>query len=103
MKKLLFILLLIFNFSLFAQVEMKYNANAENLPHWVQLMYAENLDEGAVIAAYRNYYNNNKLVKNKHTQYYKRWVRNLSRTTAPIKNRPKSKSSNQFYFFSLNL
>tara|TARA_B110000196_G_scaffold88330_1_gene76640 strand:+ start:309 stop:3716 length:3408 start_codon:yes stop_codon:yes gene_type:complete len=96
MKKLLFILLLIFNFSLFAQVEMKYNANAENLPHWVQLMYAENPDEGAVIAAYRNYYKNNKLVKNKHTQYYKRWVRNLSRTTAPIKNRPKSKSSNQW-------
>ena len=37
-------------------------------------MYAENPDEGAVIEAYRSYYKSHKLVKNKHTQYYKRWV-----------------------------
>ena len=96
MKKILILLFITFHFSLFAQVEMKYNEDAENLPHWVQLMYAENPDEGAVISAYRNYYKNNKLVKNKHTQYYKRWVRNLGRTTQPIKDRPKSKSSNQW-------
>ena len=96
MKKILILLFITFQFSLFAQVEMKYNADTENLPHWVQLMYTENPDEGAVISAYRNYYKNNKLVKNKHTQYYKRWVRNLGRTTQPIKNRPKSKSSNQW-------
>jgi len=96
MKKLPFILLLSFNFSLLAQVEMKYNANAENLPNWVQLMYGENPDAGEVITAYKSYYKANKLVKNKHTQYYKRWVRNLSRTTQPIQNRPTSKSSNQW-------
>jgi len=96
MKKLPFILLLSFNFSLLAQVEMKYNANAENLPNWVQLMYGENPDAGEVITAYKSYYKTNKLVKNKHTQYYKRWVRNLSRTTQPIQNRPTSKSSNQW-------
>ena len=38
---------------------MKYNANAENLPTWVQLMYAKNPDEGAVINAYTNYYKKN--------------------------------------------
>ena len=96
MRKILSFLLIILNFSLFAQVEMKYNANSENLPYWVQLMYAENPDAGEIISAYRAYYKNNKLVKNKHTQYYKRWVRNLSRITKPIKNKPTSKSSNQW-------
>ena len=67
---------------------MKYNVNAEDLPYWVQLMYTENPDPGEIIAAYRNYYKNNKLEKNKHTQYYKRWVRNLSRISQPIENKP---------------
>jgi len=96
MRKTLLFLLIISNLSLFAQVEMKYNANAEHLPHWVQLMYAENPDAGEIISAYRNYYKNNKLVKNKHTQYYKRWIRNLSRISHPITNKPTSKSSNQW-------
>ena len=96
MKKIFSLFLIIAHFSLFAQVEMKYNASSENLPHWAQLMYAENPDAGEVIETYRNYYKNNKLAKNKHTQYYKRWVRNLSRTTQPIQNRPTSKSSNQW-------
>ena len=96
MRKLLSLLLVILNFSLFAQVEMKYNANEENLPRWAQLMYAEDPDPGEVIETYRNYYKKNKLVKNKHTQYYKRWMRNLSRITQPIKNKLTSKSSNQW-------
>ena len=96
MKIILFVLLLFPAYSLFAQVEMKYNAQSEVLPYWTQLMYAENQDEGAVIEAYRNYYKKHEFFKNKHTQYYKRWVRNLSRTTQPIKNSPKSKSSNQW-------
>ena len=96
MRKILLFILIIFNLSVFAQVEMKYNANSENLPHWVQLMYAENPNPGEIIAAYRDYYKNNKLVKNKHTQYYKRWVRNLSRISHPIENKPTSKSSNQW-------
>ena len=75
---------------------MKYNPNSKNLAHWVQMMYAENPDEGAVIKAYREYYKTHKLVKNKHTQYYKRWVRDLSRATTPIKDHSKSKSSNQW-------
>ena len=68
-----------FSFSLVAQVEMKYNSNAENLPIWVQLMYDDNADEGQVINAYTDYYKKNKLVKNKHTQYYKRWLRSITR------------------------
>tara|TARA_B100001741_G_scaffold87902_1_gene71835 strand:- start:18808 stop:22215 length:3408 start_codon:yes stop_codon:yes gene_type:complete len=96
MKKTLFILLMFVLNSSTAQVEMKYNSNAENLPTWVQLMYADNPDEGEVINAYTNYYKENRLVKNKHTQYYKRWVRSLSRTTNTSNIKSKSKSTNQW-------
>jgi len=96
MRKILFLLFITFQFSVFSQVEMKYNTNTEDLPNWVQLMYVENPDEGAVIEAYRNYYKSHKLVKTKHTQYYKRWVRNLSRTTNVPQTLKNSKSSNQW-------
>ena len=96
MKKILFLLFITFQFSVFSQVEMKYNANSENLPEWVQLMYADNPDEGEVINAYTDYYKKNELVKNKHTQYYKRWVRNLSRTTTLLQTQTNSKSSSQW-------
>ena len=58
---------------------MKYNSNTEKLPNWAQLMYADNPDAGAVVEAYSKHYKKNKLVKNKHTQYYKRWIRSISR------------------------
>ena len=81
-----------FSFSLFAQVEMKYNSNAENLPTWVQLMYSDNPDEGEVINAYTNYYKKHILIKNKHTQYYKRWLRGISRFSNAKPNLQTSKS-----------
>ena len=96
MKKLLFLLFITFKFSVVAQVEMKYNANAENLPHWAQLMYAENPDEGEVINAYTDYYKKNELVKNKHTQYYKRWLRGISRFSNAKPTLKTSKSTNQW-------
>ena len=58
---------------------MKYNSDIEKQPEWIQLMYAENPDAGAVVDAYTNYYKKNELVKNKYTQYYKRWIRSISR------------------------
>ena len=85
-----------FSLSLFAQVEMKYNANAENLPEWVQLMYADNPDEGEVIKSYTDYYKTHELVKNKHTQYYKRWLRGISRFSNAKPTLKTSKSSNQW-------
>ena len=96
MKQILFLLFITFQFSVVAQVEMKYNANAENLPHWAQLMYAENPDEGEVINAYTDYYKKNELVKNKHTQYYKRWLRGISRFSNAKPTIQTSKSSNQW-------
>ena len=51
------------------------------LPQWVQLMYAPDADPGAVQAAYDAYYAANPFVKNIHTQYFKRWKRELGRRT----------------------
>ena len=93
----LYILLtfLFLNFNLYSQSELKYDSQSNNLPDWVKLMYSQNIDEGKVINAYESYYKKNNLVKNKHTQYYKRWLRGLSRETLQIQN-IKSKNSNQW-------
>ncbi len=64
-----------------AQVEQKYStANIAALPYWAQLMYESKPDPGKVVAEYRAYYKTHPFVKNKHTQYYKRWLRNFART-----------------------
>ena len=96
MKNLVLVVFIISNFSLFSQVEMKYNINSESLPKWVQLMYNDNPDEGAVISAYTDYYKKNEFVKNKHTQYYKRWIRSLSRTTPLNLKKEISKNNNEW-------
>jgi hypothetical protein len=96
MKKVLFLLFITFQLSVFSQVEMKYTTSSENLPNWVQLMYGENPDAGEVIEAYTTYYQKNELVKNKHTQYYKRWLRSISRFSDAKPNTISSKSSNQW-------
>ncbi|WP_306641187.1 VPS10 domain-containing protein [Sanyastnella coralliicola] len=51
-------------------------------PEWVQLMYS-NAEPSAVRAAHDAYYTSHPLVKNQHTQYYKRWLRNIQATGNP--------------------
>ena len=96
--KIKLLLVLILQYCLCAaQTEMKYNSQSEDLPYWAKLMYSENPNEGEVINAYRIYYKENKLTKNKHTQYYKRWIRSLSRDfDAENLLRNNSKNSNQW-------
>ena len=96
MKYLFFIFLLSFSTTVYSQIEMKYNAKSENLPNWAELMYSENPDEGEVIKLYRKYYKTNEFVKNKHTQYYKRWIRNISRYVNSKVESLSSESSNQW-------
>ena len=96
MKYLFFIFLLSLSVTVYSQTEMKYNAKSENLPNWTELMYSENPDEGEVIKLYRKYYKTNEFVKNKHTQYYKRWIRNISRYTNSKLESSSSESSNQW-------
>lgn len=50
----------------------------EPLPQWAQWMYAGE-DIGKVKTAYEAYYQTHSFEKNTHTQYYKRWLRTLSR------------------------
>ena len=96
MKKTLLILFTFLLNSLTAQVEMKYNQDSKELPKWVQLMYSEKPNEGEIIEEYNKFYSKNKFVKNQQTQYYKRWIRSISRTTNLNTNSSKSKSSNQW-------
>ena len=96
MKHLSFIFLFLLSVNIYSQTEMKYNDKSENLPNWAELMYSENPDEGEVIKLYREYYKTNEFVKNKHTQYYKRWIRNISRYTNNKVGISSSESSNQW-------
>ncbi|MBT5931904.1 MAG: hypothetical protein HOH34_01045, partial [Flavobacteriales bacterium] len=72
------LMLLTFIFSYHAQNEMKYNANPTS-PEWIKLMYQENPNPGLVIKQHDAYYATHDFIKNEHTQYFKRWLRALSR------------------------
>ena len=85
MKKILVFILALSFTKLYSQSEKRYDINSSNLPEWVTLMYSDTIDEGKVIEAYESFYRFNNFIKNKHTQYYKRWLRNLSRETIPPK------------------
>ena len=67
MKKILFILLCLSLSTLYSQSEKKYDVNSSDLPDWVNLMYANKVDEGKVIKAYELYYEKNEFVKNKNS------------------------------------
>ena len=94
MKNLINLLFIVIQVSIFSQEEFTYNSHVETLPNWIQLMYSANADKGDVIEAYTKFYESNKFIKNKHTQYYKRWIRALSRTTSSSKK--KSRSTNNW-------
>ena len=90
-KKILAILTFTYSF-LNAQEEMKYDKNAENLPEWIRLMNVDIPDVGLVKDAYDKYYRINNFEKNKYTQYYKRWLRNISRYSNAKPNNKKQKA-----------
>lgn len=87
-------LTLIFQFfvlSLLAQHQEKApNSQNPNLPVWVQMMYAENPNPDEVKTAYEEFYKNHDFVKNGHTQYYKHWLRNLTRDKNGIFSKSKT-------------
>jgi hypothetical protein len=72
--------LLFFIPSIFGQHQEKAaGANQLNLPDWATMIYSKNPNSETIIAAYEAYYETNDLVKNGHMQYFKHWLRNLSR------------------------
>ena len=82
MKKRFLTLFFLISFSMFAQLEMRYANGVDANPRWIQLMYSDTPDEGKVTEAYTKYYQTHTFIKNKHTQYNKRWLRSISRTTS---------------------
>jgi len=82
MKRCFLTIFFTLSFSLFAQVEMRYAKSSDKNPQWIQLMYGQTKDAGLISEAYEAYYKTHPFVKNKHTQYYKRWQRSLSRSKA---------------------
>lgn len=74
-------------------MEMKVNASNPNLPDWVKLMYSANPDPEKVTEAFERYYETHPFVKNEYTQYYKRWLREVSRNpySAPPDKGPNEK------------
>ena len=85
MIKIILVLLFYTSFA-FAQTEYKYESKSETSPLWVKEMYSNNPDPGKIELLYNNYYTKNKFIKNKHTQYYKRWKRSLTREIIIPKN-----------------
>ncbi len=77
-----------------AQVEFKYKSN--DIPEWAKEMYKDHPNDGKVVDLYQAYYKVNRFVKNEHTQYYKRWMRNMSRKVEhSSKNNRKPSSANR--------
>lgn len=81
--RLFFILLLSIPFTLFAQFETPYKSTFINKiksePLWIMEMYKVDSDPGKVVDLYEEYYKNHTFEKTTHTQYYKRWLRSISR------------------------
>ncbi len=74
------VLLILLSYSLGqSQNEYRYSNGNSDDPEWVQLMYSTDLNAGDVVEAYELYYDTHTFEKNSHTQYYKRWLRSLSR------------------------
>ena len=80
----------------FSQFEYSYDSQKQDLPEWINLMYNQKDDPGAIIKSYDQFYSKNQFLKNKHTQYYKRWMRSLSREILSTNKTYKSSSSNQW-------
>jgi len=53
-----------------------YAVDAES-PEWIRLMYDGAVEPAIVRAEYEAYYKSHPFEKNQHTQFYKRWLRNL--------------------------
>jgi photosystem II stability/assembly factor-like uncharacterized protein len=77
MKKHVFLLIFsVTSILTYAQYfEPKINPNDPTLPHWVQLMYAENPNVLEVDRAYKAYFSNRPFVQDVYTRFYKRWIR----------------------------
>jgi hypothetical protein len=90
----LFVFVLSSNF-INAQFEAKYSSESRANPiEWINLLYSDNADAGKVIDAYNLYYSKNEFVKNEHTQYFKRWLKSITRGVDQIPGEIRDQKSN---------
>lgn len=86
--------------ALSAQLEQsRYTSDPAGLPEWVQMMYAPDADPGAVQAAYDAYYSTNRFEKNSHTQYFKRWKRQLGHDLVPKEAQQRADYANNMHAY----
>jgi len=89
-------LFLIFSITQIATGQVEFKYQSDDIPEWAKEMYKANPDDGRVVDLYQAYYKNNKFVKNEHTQYFKRWMRDISRKVEhTAKNNRKQSSGNR--------
>lgn len=79
-KSTLFVICFLISRIIVGQSEQTYPHAIQSSAIWVELMYQSNADPGDVTDAYNNYFKTHDFKKNTHTQYYKRWLRDISRT-----------------------
>ncbi len=80
LRGLLFSICLLIVVEGFAQApQLPYSINAPDLPDWVHLLYSDTANESQIQAAFEAYYQQHPFEKNQHTQYFKRWKRQLAR------------------------
>lgn len=75
MKKLLFLLLMLLNGIGYSQVNQQPYKVIDSDPEWVRLMYQPNPNLFQLRDAFDAYYQNHPFEKNKHTQYFKRLLK----------------------------
>ena len=87
LRKVFIFLLLCFHLAMdsYAQFseERVYYSHTANDPEWVKLMYSADADPGQVLKKYEEYYRQHQFQKNQHTQYLKRWLREINREYKP--------------------
>lgn len=57
---------------------------SESSVEWVEQMYAEDADPGIIQDLFDAYYKVHPFIKNRHTQYFKRWMRESLKNNAPL-------------------
>ncbi len=79
MRKIIILIICCFSYSLVSAQGMYKPSAGEisTLPDWAKEMYRETPNVWRVDSLYRNYYEHTVFEKTYHTQYYKRWRRNV--------------------------